>query len=154
MSKKPVKVHQARVVQLPREPGKLEHAQKRDDSWANIITGIGTGQDKRLGNRVLWDVHTPEFYEQAYAGSALMARIVDLIPTEALRKWVDWVGVERDQAEEIEDRCQELDMRGAIQRAWTGYAGSLYSVAGGGEGHRPARPLALGFTHSHDRRRV
>jgi len=101
------------------ESGKVSHVKsRRDDSWQNVITGIGTSQDKRLGNQVLWDARTPDFYEQAYAGSSLMARIVDTIPVDALRKWVDWTGVEKEEEKLINDRCQQLDVRGAFQRAW------------------------------------
>lgn len=146
MSKKPTKVHHARVVPLPKAAPKGGERQViREDSWSNVITGLGTSMDKRLGARIEWDYHSPEFFEQLYAGGGIPARIVDLVPAHALRRWVDWVGLDRELLEKVEDRSQQLDMRGALQRAWTwgrAYGGGVLHIVT--DTRDPSRPLRVG----------
>ncbi len=105
--------------------------QERNDGWQNLVTMLGTSADKRSASTIKWDNHPPEFYEQLYSGGGIAARIVDLIPDESLRKWVDWTNVNNDQKERIEDRCQELDLRGNFLKAWKwgrAYGGGLLHI--------------------------
>lgn len=118
------------VVGAERSPEQLLSEERRD-GWANLITSMGMAADKRTAARVQHDIHPPEFYEQLYAGDELAARIVDLIPQEALRRWVDWTDVEKEQQKALEDRCERLDLRGSFLRAWIwgrAYGGGLLHV--------------------------
>jgi phage-related protein (TIGR01555 family) len=85
---------------------------------------------------------SPEFYEQLYAGDELASRIVNLVPEEALRRWVEWSGLDKDKAKMLSERCHELDVRGAIERTWKwarAYGGAiLYMVT---DSDSPGTPL-------------
>ncbi len=116
--------------------------QMRTDGWSNMITQIGTGNDKRTANRVNWENRSPEFYEQLYTGDELASRIVNVVPEEALRRGWEWTGVEKEVQVAINKRCGDLDLRGAIERSWKwgrAYGGAcLYIVT---ETDDPASPL-------------
>jgi phage-related protein (TIGR01555 family) len=119
--------------------------QQRFDGWQNLVTLMGTGGDKRMHSELYWDLRPPEFYEQLYAGGGIPARIVDLIPDESLRRWVDWLNVSKKESEELEERCQELDLRGAFLRAWKwgrAYGGGLLHIVT--DTSDPASPLEPG----------
>jgi phage-related protein (TIGR01555 family) len=119
--------------------------ESRTDGWSNLVTLLGTNADKRTQSQLTWDYHPPEFYEQMYAGGGIPARIVDLVPEEALREWVDWTGIEKNESEEINDRCEELDARGAFLKTWKwarAYGGAcLYIVT---DTDDPSSPLRVG----------
>jgi phage-related protein (TIGR01555 family) len=119
--------------------------QKRTDSWSNLVTLLGTSADKRMASNLYWDHHDPEFYEQMYAGGGIPARIVDLIPDEALRYWIDWTGVNKDTAEALHDKCEELDVRGALSKSWKwgrAYGGAVCHIVT--DTPDPASPLQKG----------
>lgn len=119
--------------------------QERWDGWANVVTEIGTANDKRMQGKANWDARSPEFFEQLYSGDELASRIVNVVPEEALRRWVEWTGVEKDVALSVDQKCQELDLRGAIERTWKwgrAYGGAcLYIVT---DTDDPASPLREG----------
>ena len=101
------------------------------DGWSNLITGLGTSIDKRTQQQVFWQPQQPEFYEQLYAGDELAARICNVVPEEALRRWVEWTGVDKNQHKEIEKRCKSLGAREAIERTWKwgrAYGGAILYV--------------------------
>lgn len=119
--------------------------QKRADGWQNLITLLGTGADKRTAGNLYWDNRPPEFYEQMYAGGGIPARIVDLIPEESLRHWVEWTGVDKDTAEMINDRCESIDLRGALLKSWKwgrAYGGAVCHIVT--DTPDPASPLRVG----------
>lgn len=125
----------------------MEQKRVRSDSWANLITGIGTSYDKRSAATVQWEARDPEFFEQLYSGDSLAARIVDIIPEEALRNWVDWTNIDKPVEKAIEDRCLELDFRGAIERAWKwgrAFGGGVLHIVT--DTQDPASPLRRGET--------
>lgn len=128
-----------------KEKLKLVEKQERDDGWSNLITMLGTSADKRTGARINWENRPPEFYEQLYSGGGIPARIVDLIPDEAMRRWLDWTGVEHDEKEVLEDRCQQLDVRGAILKTWKwarAYGGACLHIVT--DTRDPSSPLKAG----------
>lgn len=93
-------------------------ASERMDGWTNLVTGMGTMQDKKKFSRSGWDVRTPQFFEDLYAGDYMSSRIVNLVVDDALRKWVDWTGVEAKETKLVDERCELLDVKGAIERTW------------------------------------
>lgn len=118
---------------------------KRTDSWQNLITGLGTMSDKRTANKTRFDIHSPQFYEELYASGGIPARIVDLIPEEALRHWIEFLDVEKDEAEDMHDQCEMLDVRGAIGKTWKwgrAYGGACCHVVT--DTTDPASPLRMG----------
>lgn len=128
--------------------GKILHARpasERRDGWENLVTLLGTSADKRTSARVHWELRGPEFYEQLYAGGGIPARIVDLVPEEALRQWVDWTNTENIEKEMVNDRCEELDVRGALLKSWKwgrAYGGACLHIVT--DTRDPASPLRRG----------
>ena len=90
----------------------------RMDGWHSLVTGLGTAADKRMSNTVQWNPYTMEFYEQLYSGDELASRIVDIIPDDAMRKWIEPLGYSKNVISEVEKRLTSLDARGSCERAW------------------------------------
>lgn len=91
----------------------------RLDGWLNLITGLGArGKDKRTAAESLWLRHDELFFEHLYASDGMAARIVDLLPEEALRK--DWCysGVEKPKSDAYVARLNELDAKAKLREAW------------------------------------
>jgi len=91
----------------------------RLDGWLNLITGLGArGKDKRTAAQALWHRHDEIFFEHLYASDGMAARIVDLLPEEALRK--DWCysGVEKPKSNTYIARLKELDAKNKCREAW------------------------------------
>jgi phage-related protein (TIGR01555 family) len=132
------------ATKKPAQPKPSKKAQ-RLDGWYNVVSGVGTSIDKRMAARVQWNYHAQEDWEQLYAGDELASRIVNLAPEEALRRWVEWVGVSKEQARDINQRLQKLEARLALEKAWKwarAYGGSiLYMVT---DTDRPGEPLEEG----------
>lgn len=127
----------AKVIDLPSE--------QRLDGWSNLVTSMGTGRDKRMQNQVYWEYHSPEFFEQMYAGDELASRIVNVVPEEALRKGWEWNNVDKNIEEAIQDKCADLDLRGAVERAWKwgrAYGGAVVYIVT--DTTDPASPLEIG----------
>lgn len=120
-------------------------SEARNDGWANVVTSVGTGNDKRIANQILWEYRSQEFYEQLYSADELAGRIVDLIPEEALQKWIQWVGIEQGKADALNERCEQLDVRGAVLRTWKwarAYGGGCVHIVT--DTKDPASPLRRG----------
>lgn len=115
------------------------------DSWSNLVTQIGTSNDKRTANQAFWNRQTPEFFEQLYAGDEIASRIVNIVPEEALRRGWEFTKVEKDIQVACEKKCAELDLRGGVERTWKwgrAYGGAcLYIVTDTSD---PASPLENG----------
>lgn len=129
------------------KPGDVvkEPPQARNDGWHNLMTLLGTSADKRTGARLHWEARDPQFYEDLYGGGGVPARIVDLVPEEALREWLDWTNVDNATKEMVEDRCEELDVRGALLRSWKwgrAYGGGCLHIVT--DTRDPSAPLRRG----------
>ncbi len=125
--------------------GPIERNQKRKDGWSNLITSLGTGADKRLASQLLWENHDPEFFEQMYAGGGIPARIVDILPEECLRHWIEWSNVDKKEQERRNELCEQLDVRGSLLKAWKwgrAYGGGLLHIVT--DTADPASPLRIG----------
>lgn len=124
---------------------RVDNKSTREDSWKNLVTGVGTSRDKRLYTNVEWENRPQEVYEQMYASDELASRIVNIVPEEALRKFCQWTNVESEQSEQIMLRLEELDLRGAIERTWKwgrAYGGAcLYLVT---DADDPSQPMEDG----------
>jgi hypothetical protein len=60
---------------------------ERNDSWQNLLSGLGTGRDKSTHAHLLPDqIFPPEYLEQLYLNDDIAARICDLLPGEMLRQ--------------------------------------------------------------------
>jgi phage-related protein (TIGR01555 family) len=60
---------------------------ERNDSWHNMLTGLGSGRDKSIYTHLLPnDRFKPEYLEQLYLYDDIAARICDMVPHEMLRQ--------------------------------------------------------------------
>jgi phage-related protein (TIGR01555 family) len=60
---------------------------ERNDSWQNLLTGLGTVRDKAVYSHYAPETALPlEYLEQLYCNDDIASRIVDLIPNEMLRQ--------------------------------------------------------------------
>jgi uncharacterized protein len=60
---------------------------ERNDSWQNLLSGIGSGRDKATYTQLGLNVALPnEYLEQLYLNDDIAARICDLLPYEILRQ--------------------------------------------------------------------
>lgn len=122
-----------------------EPKQLHFDGWQNVMTQLGTDKDKRMAAQITWTRYTPEVLENFYSGDEIAARIVDLIPEEALRKWIRFTGDDKDRSLDREEVCSLLGVREAVEQTWKWarlYGGGLlYMVTDTGD---PARPMQRG----------
>ena len=117
----------------------------RMDGWSNLLTLLGTDLDKRNHSRIHWDARPPEFFEQLYAGGGIPARIVDLIPEESLRHWIEFVDMDKEEQEARLDTLAALDVRGALAKTWKwgrAYGGACLHIVT--DTTDPASPLQIG----------
>lgn len=133
-----------KLVELPLESTSLEK-QTRTDGLYNVITELGTSRDKRMYNNVRWETHTTEYFEQLYSGNEMASRIVNIVPEEALRRFVEWTNLDPKWDKLVSKKVSELDLRMTMLRSW--YWGRAY---GGGltyivtDTYDPASPLQIG----------
>lgn len=91
----------------------------RLDGWLNLITGLGArGKDKRTAAEAHWLRHDDLFFEHLYASDGMAARIVDLLPEEALRKEWCYSGVEKSKSDSYVTRLNDLDAKTKFREAW------------------------------------
>lgn len=93
----------AEPVNVPTED--MADFERRTDGWLSLLKGIGVrGRDPVRSERPLIPAITDDDLEQIYRGNAIAARIVDLLPAEALRE--GW-SVRIDAMEEAEGEGDE-----------------------------------------------
>lgn len=104
------------------------------DGFENVATGIGTSLDRRTSNTFTIARFRTQFeIESMYASSWPGAKLVDKLPEEATREWLDfnWNGhddeAEGARAAAIRDAATDLGMREAVCSA--GKWGRLYGGA-------------------------
>jgi phage-related protein (TIGR01555 family) len=130
------------TAEMKKEQDPKEKKVSRLDGWVNLITSIGTNNDKRMASKPIWNLRSPQEYEEFYSSDELASRIVNLVPEEALRKWVEFTGYPKDILKKVEQRVQDLDLRSATEKTWKwgrAYGGAcLYIVT---DCIDPSRPL-------------
>jgi phage-related protein (TIGR01555 family) len=108
----------------------------RADSWANLLTGLGTDRDKRTATTfAAGPVLSDELLEQLYNDNDMAARIVEALPEESLRKGFSVKITDEDNPEnasETEDDVQAaLDELNTLEKFAEAYIwGRLYGGAG------------------------
>lgn len=114
------------------------------DAFANALTGLGVaGKDKRLGGTLQYaGAMTETETENCYASDALAARIVDILPDEATREWIDF----KPDEPAINDEMERLQIKSKVAEAWkiarrAGGAGLFLNV--GDPREKLAEPLDI-----------
>lgn len=102
-------------------------AKRRADGWQNTLTGLGVqNKDKRLAGQMVFDKPLGEReVEDIYAADGQARRLVDILPGEATRQWLEFENIDDQTA--INDEIDRLKIKTKTKEAWT-YA----RVYGGG----------------------
>lgn len=132
----------------------------RTDAWTSVTTGLGTSRDRRttITHSSAWLAY--EELRDIYRGDGMAARIVDLLPSEELRKGLDVAirsddGGERDKdaSEAVVDRLDELNAVAKLKQArqWARAFGGAGILLGVNDGSTDlSTPLNLARVHSLD----
>lgn len=98
------------------------------DGWANLLSGIGIkNRDKRLSGEAQYTGTLPERQvEEIYAIDPMARRIVDLLPFEAVREWIEFQ--EKELQPQVDDEVDRLQARKKYIQAWK--AARRYGGAG------------------------
>lgn len=115
-----------------------------NDRLRNLVSRLGTGNDKAMGSEYLHLDLTPEQIYAAYSSSWVAKKIVDIPANDATRKWREWQA-EADQITMIEAEEKRLDVRrkvrSALKRARALGGSGIY--LGLGRNDDPAEPVDL-----------
>lgn len=125
-------------------PQALKVAQARIDTLENLVSGLGVyGRDKREYGRVIWKARmTEQEAEDWYAGDGLPRRIVELLPQEATREWIDFDEEDADVAKFLKKLQVQAKFYEADVAART-YGGACLFINDGTPRKRLAEPLEL-----------
>src|SRR5712692_10065156 len=91
----------------------------RRDGWANVLSGLGTAaRDKRLSASFGLERLSYQQLEELYRGDDMAARIVETIPDEMVREWLD-VLIEDDQdaSERVGALLDEMEVQSKYRDA-------------------------------------
>ncbi len=67
-------------------PNQKQLSSPRADGWSNVITGLNTLRDKRLGAVHETDVVTDDQVRELWRGNWLVKRVIETLPKEAMRR--------------------------------------------------------------------
>lgn len=121
------------------------------DSLRNLITGAGSSRDARTGNSHVAGILTQQQIDQAYRGSGLMRKIIQIPALDMVREWRDWK-LEADQIELVETLEKKLALRQKVRSAEVlrGLGGGALILGLPGDPSTPApapRRDGLAFIH-------
>lgn len=97
---------------------KLASAIKKD-GWTNILTGLGLkATDKRVNAEIEYLPLRETEVENLYAGDDIAAKVVDVIPRQGLRAWIEYKNLEKDIEKKIDAKLYELNAPKELEKAW------------------------------------
>jgi hypothetical protein len=116
---------------------------ERNDSWHNLLSGLGTARDKSLYTHLSPTVRLPpEYLEQLYVNDDIAARICDLVPGEMLRQGFSIKANDEDfMWEGLGDILREALVKSRI-------FGAGFIYVGADDGQVQEQPLAMLRTKS------
>lgn len=89
------------------------------DGWANLLTGLGvSGKDKRLSLEAYWERMDQSTAEDTYAGDDVFAKIVDMLPEEAVREWIKISGIDGVTERKLLEGCEAFEIKERLCWAW------------------------------------
>lgn len=94
-------------------------AKRRSDGWQNMLTGLGVeSKDKRMSGRMVFDkTLTEREVEDIYAADGQARRLVDILPSEATRQWIDLEEFD-NFTKPVKDEMDRLKMSSVVLEAW------------------------------------
>jgi phage-related protein (TIGR01555 family) len=133
------------VLRAAKESGKLERMQKRiDNNWSNPANGFGGDKDPMNKMQLAPRGNTSQsFYEALYRADWLAKKIVNAIPEDALREWIDLKSEDNDDIKTMNDALDKFKVRKKLKNAFINsrlYGGSIM-VIGAEDGQKVDQPL-------------
>jgi phage-related protein (TIGR01555 family) len=88
------------------------------DGLVNAYTNVGTKQDSRIHAKVYHTRMTEQDADSLYAGDAMARKLVDRIPYEGTRRWIELLDMEASVSNAFSDEFRRLDVISQFRRAW------------------------------------
>jgi phage-related protein (TIGR01555 family) len=125
-------------------PAVVKPSQPMTDGWANLLTGLGrAGRDKRTANQATYGLALPESVaEDLYAADSTARRIVELLPSEALREWLTFD--DEKLGKPVQAELDRLQVQDRLLHSWVDarlYGGAGLFINDGTPVEQLARPL-------------
>lgn len=94
-------------------------AKRRMDGWQNMLTGLGVeSKDKRMAGMMVFDKTLSEReVEDIYAADGQSRRLVDILPSEATRQWIELEDF-GDSTKAVNDEMDRIKVSANVQEAW------------------------------------
>ena len=102
----------------------------RLDGWSNLLSGLGVrGRDKRVDLDYTYEPLSELDCEFLYAADDIASKVVDQLPDDALREWIEFKGyTDQGLESEMTGKLDSLSARARVKEAWQW--GRLYGGAG------------------------
>lgn len=112
------------------------------DSWYNVVSGIGTSRDKRVHSRMTRDAYFDEEKLATLYEDDIFRRICTILPDEGTR---EWIRIPSDTDSKILTKLADLDAQSKLKDAWTwaqAFGGGVVAMTLD-DGLRPEDPLDI-----------
>jgi len=116
---------------------RAEISSARVDGWANVLTGLGSSNDKRMGGMVTVRKFSYADCEALYRGSDMAARIADSVPDEMTREgWDLQCENDSETSEAVGQQWEDLDVESRYNLAlkWARAFGGAGIIVGADDG--------------------
>jgi len=116
----------------------------RTDGVYNRNTRIGTSKDNRTKTVVVSNEETITAYEDLYDISAVASKIVDILPKEATREWIELTNLDKEEKIKFNKELKRLNVKEKIYQAARFsrlYGAGLLFIADGTPLRRLSTPL-------------
>lgn len=110
----------------------------RNDSWQNMLTGLGSGRDKSTFSHLMPnDRLTPDYLQHLYDNDDIAARICELVPHEMMRQGMDiTINGEPFVIEALSNTIKEVLIKSRI-------FGAAFIYVGADDGQPQEQPLNI-----------
>jgi hypothetical protein len=90
------------------------------DGWKNLLTGLGfSGRDKNKDTYAYWQKPEENSLEELYAASDVARTIVDEIPYEGTREWIDFSHENPEVSTAWKSLFESWQVREKFREAWS-----------------------------------
>lgn len=109
------------------------------DGLANMVTGLGTRSDPRMGRTYLASLLGPQQIEEAFESSPSLRKAITIPATDRVRAWRDWQA-DKDQIEllEAEEQKHQIQQKTKQCEVLRGLGGGAMILIAAGD---PALPI-------------
>lgn len=84
------------------------------DGMYNRHSGVGTKKDISISNKIEENNNNYQTYEALYDNLRLAKRVVDIVPQEATREWINITNLEQKQKQRLIDELKRLNIKDKI----------------------------------------